>query len=76
MGVNITPTCKNCNSDRIVKNGIVTNKQRYICKNCGCNFRVGDNRTNGKVVAKKALCILLYVMAKGSYRMIGRIFKN
>jgi hypothetical protein len=25
------------------------------------------------VAAKKALCVLLYAMAKGSYRMLGRI---
>ncbi|MCL2703336.1 MAG: IS1 family transposase [Defluviitaleaceae bacterium] len=69
------PTCKKCNSERTKKNGIVSNKQRFKCKYCGCNFRLGDNRTNDKVAAKKALCILLYVMAKGSYRMLGRILK-
>ena len=69
------PTCKKCNSERTVKNGIVSGKQRYKCKDCGCNFRLGDNRTNDKVIAKKALCMLLYAMAKGSYRMIGRILK-
>jgi transposase-like protein len=75
MGVSIMPVCKNCNSERIVKNGIVANKQRYKCNDCGCNFRIGDNRTNDKVAAKKALCMLLYAMAKGSYRMMGRILK-
>ena len=69
------PTCKNCGSERVVKNGIVSNKQRYKCKDCGVNFRVGDNRTNDKIAAKKALCMLLYAMAKGSYRMLGRILK-
>jgi len=67
------PNCKKCNSDRIIKNGIVANKQRYKCKDCGCNFRIGDERTNDKIAAKKALCYLLYAMAKGSYRMLGRI---
>lgn len=66
-------TCKKCGSERAVKNGIVANKQRYRCQECGCNFREGDGRTNEKVAAKKALCILLYAMAKGSYRMLGRI---
>jgi transposase len=70
------PTCKNCGSECIVKNGIVANKQRYKCKNCGCNFRLGDNRTNDKIAAKKAMCVLLYAMAKGSYRMLGRILKT
>jgi len=72
-GENIMLNCKNCNSEKIVKSGIVSGKQRYKCKDCGCNFRVGDNRTNDKIAAKKALCILLYAMAKGSYRMLGRI---
>ena len=69
------PTCKKCGSVRSVKSGIVAGKQRFHCKDCGCNFREGDNRTNDKVAAKKALCILLYAMAKGTYRMMGRILK-
>ena len=71
----IMPICKKCSSHRLVKSGIVAGKQRYNCKECGCNFREGDNRTNDKIAAKKALCILLYAMAKGSYRMLGRILK-
>ena len=67
--------CKKCNSERMVKSGIVAGKQRFQCKECGCNFREGDNRTNDKIIAKKALCILLYAMAKGSYRMLGRILR-
>ena len=67
------PNCKRCGSERTVKNGIVGGRQRYQCKECGCNFREGDRRTNDKVAAKKALCILLYAMAKGSFRMMGRI---
>ena len=65
--------CKKCGSEHIVKSGIVAGKQRYLCKECGCNFREGDNRTNYKIAAKKALCILLYAMAKGSFRMMGHI---
>ena len=67
------PVCKKCGSVSIVKSGVVAGKQRYQCKDCKCNFRFGDNRTNEKVAAKKALCILLYAMAKGSYRMMGRL---
>jgi len=76
MGVNIMPTCKSCGSERTVKNGVVAGKQRYKCKECGCNYRLGDDRTNDKIAAKKALCILLYAMAKGSFRMLGRILKT
>jgi transposase len=67
------PTCKKCGTERVVKSGFVAGKQRYQCKGCGCNFREGDARTNEKVTAKKALCILLYAMAKGSFRMMGKI---
>ncbi len=67
------PKCKKCGSTTAVKNGIVAGRQRYKCKACGCNFREGDDRTNSKIAAKKALCFLFYAMSKGSYRMIGRI---
>jgi transposase-like protein len=52
---------------------VIAEKQRYRCQKCGCNFLEGDNRTNEKVAAKKALCVLLYAMAKGSFRVMGRI---
>ena len=68
--------CKKCSSEQFVKNGIVAEKQRYECKNCNATFREGDNRTNNKIIAKKALCILLYAMAKGSFRMLGRILNT
>lgn len=29
-----------------------------------------------KIAAQKAMCILLYAMAKGSFRMMGRMFKK
>ena len=70
------PTCKKCGSGQGVKNGFVAGKQRYRCKDCGCNFRAGDNRTNDRIAAQKAMCILLYAMAKGSFRMMGRMFKK
>jgi transposase len=70
------PTCKKCSSEQCVKNGIVAEKQRYRCRDCGYNFRVGDNRTNDKIAAQKAMCILLYAMAKGSFRMMGRLFNK
>ena len=70
------PQCKKCSSKRAVKNGIVGGRQRYRCKDCGCNYREGDDRTNDKIAAKKALCVLLYAMAKGSYRMMGRLLNT
>ena len=67
------PTCKNCGAEEAVKNGVIGGRQRYRCKVCGVNYREGDKRTNEKVAAKKAMCVLLYAMAKGSFRMMGRI---
>jgi transposase-like protein len=66
--------CKNCKSENVVKSGTVRGKQRYKCKECGYNFVMGDERTNEKIVALKALCVLLYSLAKGSYNMIGKLF--
>ena len=70
------PICKNCASEQSVKNGIVAGKQRYQCKKCRCTFREGDARTNEKIAARKALCVLLYAMAKGSFRMMGKILNT
>ena len=67
--------CKRCESKKIVRNGKISGVQRYKCKDCGYNFRKGDKRTNKKIKAKKALCILMYTKGKNSYRMIGEILK-
>jgi len=36
--------CKYCLSKKLVKNGIVHGKQRYLCKDCKRTFRIGDAR--------------------------------
>jgi transposase len=66
--------CKNCKSEKVVKNGIVRGKQRYKCKECGYNFVEGDGRTSEKIVAKKAMCVLLYSLSKASFNGLARIF--
>ena len=53
--------------------GMVAGKQRYKCKDCRYNFRDGDGRTHDRIAAKNALCVLLYSLGKGSFRMLGRI---
>ena len=68
--------CKNCDSDKISKNGTVRNKQRYRCKQCGFNFVLGDERTDEKTIALKALVVMLYSIGKSSYGMLGKIFKR
>ena len=66
--------CKNCKSEKTDKSGKVRGKQRYKCKECGYNFVIGDERTNEKIAALKALCVLLYSLGKGSYNMMGKLF--
>jgi len=66
--------CKNCKSEKIVKSGKVRGRQRYKCKECGYNFVIGDKRTNEKIAALKALCVLFYSLGKGSYSMLGKLF--
>jgi transposase-like protein len=66
--------CKKCKSTKAVKNGFAHKKQRYLCKECGCNFTEGDGRTNEKVAAMKAMVVIFYSLAKGTYNMLGKIF--
>jgi hypothetical protein len=42
-------------------------------KTVGATFAPETTEQTTKSSPKKALCILLYAMAKGSYRMLGRI---
>src|SRR4051812_39465234 len=48
-----------CGSEEHVKNGLMRNKQRYLCKDCGLNFT--DTPPRGKPLALKAAAVLLYV---------------
>jgi transposase len=65
--------CKKCGQTRCVHNGFIRGNQRYKCKDCGYNFKVGDNRGKIKPEAK-ALGLLLYGSGKASYGMIARLF--
>jgi transposase len=51
--------CKRCGSEDHVKNGLMRNKQRYLCKACGLNFT--DTPARGKPLALKVAAVLLYV---------------
>jgi transposase len=66
--------CKNCGSEKTVKSGQLRGKQRYKCKQCKYFFVEGDQRTNKKIAALKALCVLFYAIGKGSYGCLGKIF--
>ena len=65
-----TPNC----CDQCVKNGNVRFQQRYKCKECGCNFIIGDQREKLSSAAR-ALSILLYGRGKASYGFIVKLFK-
>ncbi|MCL2140439.1 MAG: hypothetical protein FWH42_01995 [Dehalococcoidia bacterium] len=67
------PKCKNCQSQHIVKSGRANKKQRYHCKDCGYHFTEGDGRTNDRIAAKKALCVILYLLGKASFRTLAKI---
>lgn len=66
--------CKHCNESAIVKNGIVRGKQRYKCKDCGCNFVDGDGRTKPDAAVRRAFAVILYALGKGSYGFIAKLF--
>jgi len=65
--------CKKCGSERRVLNGFVRGKQRYKCKDCGCNFVEGDARAHVPAEVK-ALAMLLYGRGKASYGFIAKLF--
>jgi len=65
--------CKRCDSIKCVKSGIVSNKQRYRCKECKHHFTLGDGRLKESTAVKKALAVLLYTTARTSFRRIGKI---
>lgn len=65
--------CKECGSEKFIKNGRVRGQQRYRCKECGLNFIEGDKRQKRETVVKKALCVLLYSLSKASFNMLGKL---
>ena len=65
--------CKECQSEKIVKNGRTRGFQRYKCKTCGLNFVLGDRRCKPQTAIKKALCVIFYSLGKASFNMLGKI---
>ena len=63
-------TCPKCWSAVRTKNGIVRDKQRYKCKDCGCNYTYSSlSRTP---IDKRVECIRLYLEGVG-FRGISRL---
>lgn len=63
--------CKHCGSDKIVKDGIVNKKQRYLCRECKKTCRAGDRREK-YTIEKKIKVIKLYTEGMG-LRSIERL---
>ena len=64
--------CKRCQGATCVKNGVVRKKQRWLCKECGCNFTEGDRRKERCSSQQRALAVLLVCMGL-SFRAAGRV---
>ena len=67
-------TCKQCQKSSAVKNGLVRQKQRYKCKECGYNFVEGDLRVKPDTAVKRAFAVILYSLGKGSFHFIAKLF--
>ena len=63
--------CPKCNSEHYVKDGIVKNRQRYLCKQCKYRYTVLEI---GKPKVLKKLALELYLEGLG-FRSIERILK-
>lgn len=65
------PICPKCNSEKIVKSGIVRERQRYLCKKCNYYFTVNKL---GKQIDNYYVIKALQLYIEGvSYREIERI---
>lgn len=64
--------CKRCGSDKVVKNGFIREKQRYLCKQCGCHFIEGDQRGSDNTLLLKTLCKLFQALGIKQYITIGK----
>ena len=63
--------CPKCRSEKIVKDGKIKGKQRYLCKECGYRHTV---EYVGKPPDLKRLALEMYLEGLG-FRSIGRILK-
>jgi transposase-like protein len=63
--------CPKCNSSIKVKSSKIKEKQRYRCKECGCNYSV-ELYSIAKPKSLKRLVLHLYLEGLG-FRSIGRI---
>ena len=65
--------CPKCQSSHNVKNGIVNERQRYKCKDCGCNYTF-DYAHFAEKESKRRLGLSMYLEGLG-FHSIGRLLK-
>ena len=63
--------CPKCNCSKSVKSGKIKDRQRYKCKECGCNYTV-EIKSTAKPKSQKRQALHLYIEGLG-FRSIGRI---
>ena len=62
--------CPKCSSEKSVKSGLIKERQRYKCKECGCNYTV-ELKSTAKPKSLKKQALHLYLEGLG-FRSIGR----
>ena len=62
--------CSKCNCSKSVKSGKIKGRQRYKCKECGCNYTV-ELKSTAKPKSQKRQALHLYLEGLG-FRSIGR----
>ncbi|OAV72843.1 Transposase [Bacteroidales bacterium Barb6] len=62
--------CPKCSRERRVKSGILKGRQRYKCKECGCNYTV-ELKSAAKPALMKKQALQLYLEGLG-FRSVGR----
>ena len=63
--------CPKCNSSTKIKSGKTEGRQRYRCKECGCNYSV-EMKSTAKPKSLKIQTLHMYLEGLG-FRSIGRI---
>jgi len=64
--------CKNCKSQKIIKNGTLRNKQRYQYNLCGYNFARGDLHIKPTTELKPISMCLVVLAGKIKFPFSGQ----
>jgi transposase-like protein len=63
--------CPKCSCEKSVKSGKIKGRQRYKCKECGCNYTV-ELKSTAKPLSLKKKALHMYLEGLG-FRSIGRL---